>query len=238
MLPLFRRRQVWIPTVWSTLLLLTLVTLAVIWMAHHAYAFLAPTEPARGRDGTGARTLVVEGWLDAAELDQAIAATRRGRYRQVVVSGGPFDDWPDGQRFANYADRAADYLRRHGLDALPVAAVPAPASAQDRTYLSALVIRDWAARTGTTLEAIDLFSSGVHAYRSRIVFRMALGPDVEVGVIAARPLRFEADRWWTTSAGTKAVIGEALSVAWTRCCFWPAPHGSFSERWGIPEPAR
>lgn len=238
MLALFRRRHVWLPSVWGSLLLLMLVAAAGTWLARHAYGFLAPTELAHGRVGQGARTLVVEGWLDAGDLNQAVAAARRGRYERVVVSGGPLDDWPEGQRFANYADRAADYLRQHGLDALPVVAVAAPASAQDRTYLSALVVRDWAARTGTTLDAIDLFSSGVHAYRSRIVFRMALGPDVEVGVIAARPLRFDGDRWWTTSAGAKAVVGEALSVAWTRCCFWPAPHGSFSERWGVPEPAR
>ncbi|MEO8081711.1 MAG: hypothetical protein ABI641_14355, partial [Caldimonas sp.] len=146
------------------------------------------------------------------------------------------DTWAEGRRFATFAERAADYLRRHGLGDATLVAVPAPPSAQERTYLSAVVVRDWARSTGTRLGAIDLFSSGVHARRSLIVFRMAFGPEVEIGVLAAEPNEYDKTHWWTTSTGAKAVLGEAISVAWTRCCFWPAPHGTFAERWAIPEP--
>ena len=51
---------------------------------------------------------------------------------------------------------------------------------------------------------------------------MAFGPGVEVGVLAAPPRRYDVERWWLTSEGAKTVLGELLSLAWTKCCFWPA----------------
>ena len=109
-----------------------------------------------------------------------------------------------------------------------------PTSAQDRTFLSAVVVRDWLRRQGGTTDAVDLFSGGVHARRSRLVFRMAFGPEVDVGVFAAAPRRYALERWWTTSEGAKAVLGEAIGLAWTACCFAPPAPGSHEERAPVP----
>ncbi|MEO5696576.1 MAG: hypothetical protein ABIQ60_05505 [Burkholderiaceae bacterium] len=234
---LFRRRQVWVPTLWGALALLVLAAAALFALAFAANGFLAPTSPARGVDGSGARTLVVEGWIDATELAQAVARVEQGRYERVLTTGGPIEAWSDAGDWKTYAHRAAGHLRTHGVTSVPVLALPAPASKQDRTYLSAVMVRDWAQRSGVTLRAVDLFTAGVHARRSRLLYRMALGDAVEVGVIAADPQDFDARRWWTTSAGAKSTLGEALSLAWTHCCFWPASPGSHEERWAVP-PAR
>jgi hypothetical protein len=152
----------------------------------------------------------------------------------VVTSGGPIDSWHEGQTATNYAERAADYLNRHGLADAPAAAASAPASAQDRTFLSAVMVRDWAAREGLRPDAIDLYSAGVHARRSRMVYRLAFGPSVEIGVLAATPQRYDLDHWWRSSQGAKSVLDEALSLAWTACCFWPPEPGSHAERWARP----
>ncbi len=235
---LFRRRSVWLPTLTGALLILVVLVSAVVLWGRWIGGHLAASDPARGQDGAGAQLLVVEGWLSESELAAAVAAFRGGRYQRVVASGGPFEDWPEGRAFSSYAERAADYLRRHGLAEVGVVAVPAPASAQDRSYLSAVVVRDWAAAAGLRVDAVDVFSSGAHARRTRMVYRMAFGPGIEVGIVATRPSWYDPEHWWTTSAGAKTVIGEALSVAWTHCCFWPAVRGSFSEHWAVPEPGR
>jgi hypothetical protein len=231
---LFRRRQVWLPTIWGLLLLLVCATVAAVVLGQSAYRLMAPQAPARGSGGGGARTLVVEGWLDAAELRQAVAAARRGRYERVLTTGGPIDPEIDVGAWKNYAVRAAAILRADGLGEIPVIAVPAPASAQERTFLSAVMVRDWARQSGLTLGAIDLFSAGVHARRSWLAFRMALGDGVEVGVLAARPAGFDARRWWTSSMGAKVLLSEVLGLLWTKCCFWPGPPGSHDERWAVP----
>jgi hypothetical protein len=62
----------------------------------------------------------------------------------------------------------------------------------------------------------------------------ALGPEVEVGVLAARPTGFDAQRWWTNRMGAKSTLGGALSLGWTRCCFRPGASGSHDELWGVP----
>ena len=71
-------------------------------------------------------------------------------------------------------------------------------------------------------DSIDIFTAGVHARRSWMLYRSAMGRDVEVGVMAAKPTAFDAVHWWTSSTGTKSTMGEFLSVVWTGCCFWPA----------------
>ncbi|MEP6874907.1 MAG: ElyC/SanA/YdcF family protein [Burkholderiales bacterium] len=219
---LFRRRQVWLPTLWGALLMLAVAAALVVLVGLNAYDLLAPHQPARGPAGAGARTLVVEGWLEGDELRQAVAIARSGRYERVLTTGGPIDAWSDPLGWHNHARRAAAYLRDHGVDSVPVIAVETPPTLQDRTYHSAVQVRDWARRSGVELQAIDLFSVGVHMRRSRVLYRMALGDAVEVGAIPARPLLYDPQRWWGSSAGTKATMGETLSLAWTTCCFWPA----------------
>ena len=214
-------------------MLLLLLTALVFGCTRAAYGFLAPNEPAFTAQGEGARILVIEGWLDEPELAQAVVAYRRGRYAFVVTTGGPIESWLEFRAWRSYPERAASYLRTQGAD--PVVMAIAPASAQDRSFLSAVVFRDWARQAGVTLDAVDVFSGGAHARRSRLVYRMALGGEVPVGVMAARPKEYDPERWWTTSAGAKAVVGEALSLLWTKCCFWPAPPGSHEERWGTQQ---
>ena len=234
--PLLRRRTVWLPTLWGWLVILAGGVAAVVALAFAANAWLAPNQPALGADGAGARLLIVEGWLDEPDLDQAIAAFRRGHYERVVTTGGPIDAWNAWHPWRSFAERSATYLRLHGLADVRIDAVPAPASAQDRTFLSAVVVREWALRSGVTLRTVDLFSAGVHARRSHLLFRMAFGPGVTVGVLSSRPLDFDAEHWWRSSLGTKSVLGETLSLAWTTCCFWPPAAGSHAERWAVPKP--
>jgi hypothetical protein len=230
----FRRRQIWLPTWQGALLLVVVVAASGLIALRHLAGYLATSDPSTARDGRGASTLIVEGWLDEGGLDAAIALIDRGRYARVIASGGPIDGWREGQSWPTYAERAADYLRRHGVTSIPVVAVAAPESAQDRTFLSAVVVRDWLRSQGVTNEAVDLFSGGVHARRSRLVFQMAFGPEVAVGVLAAPPRRYALDRWWTTSEGVKAVLDETIGLAWTACCFVPPARDSHDERSPAP----
>ena len=231
---LFRRRQIWLPTWQGALLLVVVFATASLIALRHLASYLAANDPITTRDGRGASTLIVEGWLDEDGLDAAIAVIGRGRYERVIASGGPIDGWREGRSWPTYAERAADYLRRHGVASIPVVAVAAPESAQDRTFLSAVVVREWLRRQGGRIDAVDLFSGGVHARRSRLVFRMAFGSEVDVGVFAAAPRRYTLERWWTTSDGVKAVLDEAISLAWTACCFAPPESASHEERSPVP----
>ena len=224
---LFRRRQVWLPTLWGCLVLFVVAGVACVIIGRYMFVFLAQNDPE-----AQAKILVVEGWMTGDELDQAVVAFRKGSYERVVTTGGPIERWLNFTENSNYADWAASYLKTHGLEDADIFPVSAPASAQDRTFLSAVRVRDWAAKQRLELNAFDVFSAGPHARRSRMLYRMAFGSSVRVGVLSARPREYDEEHWWRTSSGAKTVITETISLLWTMCCFHPGPPGSHEEMWG------
>lgn len=211
---LVRRREVWLPTIWGWLALLLMGAATIVVVVRNLHSFLATNEP------TGARVLVIEGWLDHKQLDEAVAVFRAGRYERILTTGGPIYYWPENHGPATFAERAADHLKRHLPDA-SVTAVPAPDSMQDRTFLGAVAVREWAKRSGLNFEALDVFSEATHARRSRMLYRLAFGPKIKVGVFAVRSFEYDADAWWQTSYGAEEVVRQAIALLWVQCCFWP-----------------
>lgn len=220
---LYRKTQIWLPTIWGWLFLLTFIFALSVFGVRYIYTFLAPNDP------VNAHTLVVEGWLTPKELDQAIQTFKMGGYSRVVTTGGP-TEWPE-TRYGNYAAIAADYLAQHGIPRDLILVVPAPPSAQERTFLSAVMLRKSAQKSGLKLDTINLFSSGAHARRSRLLFRMALGPKVKVGVLSAKPENYNPKAWWRTSEGVESIFFQSIGLVWVKCCFWPGPPGSQQELW-------
>ena len=224
----FKHRRIWFPTLWGWLLLLALALVVCILVARNIYSFLAPYDP------VGAHVLVVEGWLAPEELDQAVQTFQAGKYARIVTTGGPILGWPVLHKDNNYASMAADYLAQHGVPRESITAVPTPASAQERTFLSAVVLRESAPQLGITLDALDLLSSGAHARRSRLLFQMAFGNKVRVGILAAKPAEYDADAWWRSSSGAEAIVFQTIGLVWVKCCFWPGSPGIQQELWAAP----
>lgn len=146
---LFRQCQVWLPTIWGWFLLLVLGFMVCMLVIRNIYSFLSPIDP------VGAHILVVEGWLAPDELDQAVQTFKKGGYQRVVTMGGPIVGWSELFVHSNYAQMAADYLAQHGLPSDRIVIVPTPASAQERTFLSAVVLRESAQKLEITLDVIN-----------------------------------------------------------------------------------
>ena len=222
---LFRQRQIWMPTISGWLFLLLIGVATMVLLTNNLYNFLAQNAP------VGARILVVEGWLTPSELEQAVQAFKNGKYERIVTTGGPVIGWPRVNSENDYAMLAADYLTHHGISRNLITAVPAPYSAQERTFLSAVMFRESVKQQGITLDTVDLYSAGPHARRSRLLFQMALGQKVRVGVLSARPSEFDPDAWWRTSTGVEQMFFQSFGFVWVKCCFWPGPPGSKKELW-------
>jgi len=224
---LFTKKTLWVPTLWGWLLLSALGIGIGTMLVRHAYPFLAPHAPAN------AKLLVVEGWMDPAELDQAVAFFRAGGYRRVITTGGPVPVSLSRQAKTSFAVLARDHFVQRGLPADSVTAVAAPASARDRTYLSAVSVREWLGRSGESIRAIDIVSEGAHSRRTRLLYRIAFGDAVDIGILPAIPQHFDPAAWWRSSTGTKTVLTEAIAWLWTVLFFDPGPHGSHEEMWAI-----
>lgn len=66
-----------------------------------------------------------------------------------------------------------------------------------------------------------------------INYQYAFHDQLEIGIIALPPTRYQLSHWWQTSDGLKAVIVETIGNVHTVCCFDPGEYGSHQEMWGV-----
>lgn len=187
--------------------------------------FLAKNDPIDGQ------VLIVEGWLDEYALLKAKTIFEQGKYQLLITSGGP-DTGQLNPDYASYAEKAAVFLVRQGLNKQLVKAVPAPASAQNRTFLSAVMVRDWLTREYPQINQFDVVSLGVHARRTQQLYQTAFNDTTSIGIYAVNTKRYRIDQWWKTTEGLKAVLAEVLGIGYNLCCFDPGEKHSHQERWG------
>jgi hypothetical protein len=212
---LFKRRELRVPTWQGWLVLATVLVLGIVVTGRSLYPFLALTSPVRGE------ILVVEGWAPDQVLIRALAEFRAHDYRLLVTAGGPLASGFFLSEYKDYAVLCAASLIKLGMDTTRLAVVPAPLADKDRTYVSALAIRDWLAVSGQAPSRIDVFTTGPHARRTRLLYTKALGDKITVGIIAADEYRYDPRQWWRTSNGVRTVLDETIAYLYARLLFWP-----------------
>jgi len=176
------------------------------------HGFLAPNH------ALGKEMLVIEGWLSDAALLEATKRANEDGYRFVVTTGGPLAQGGFLSAYQTYAELSFASLQKIGLSK-PVFPVPAPKVLKDRTYHSALALKDWLEAKHPEVRSFDLLSDGPHARRSRLLFSMAFGPEFEIGIISLPPESYDASRWWLSSAGVRTLIGETIAWLYARFVF-------------------
>ncbi len=206
----FQRRECLLPTWRGWLLLLFVVTALAVFSIREVYSFLAINDPV----ANGA--LVVEGWLPDYALQEAITEFKKGHHSRVFVTGGPLDSGAPLSEYKTFAELGAATLVRLGLDTNAVQAVPAPKVRLDRTYTSAVALKNWLVVNGIEETNFNIISLGPHSRRSRLLFAKALGGDYKVGIIAIENQDYDAKRWWTSSAGVRTMTDEIIAYAYTR----------------------
>ena len=215
-LGLLTRKERW-GLSWRGWLILSLATLsAAFFVLSNVYSFLAVTD--RG----DANVLVVEGWVHEYAIRAAVREFQNNRYKMVYTTGGPVNG--TGGYISDYQTEAsvgADLLTRNGLSNESVQMVASRVMNRDRTYSSAVALRNWFLEHNVHTREINVVTEDVHARRTRLLFQEALGRDIEVGIIAVPNPDYDADHWWRCSEGVRDVIGEAIAYAYAKLFFYP-----------------
>jgi hypothetical protein len=194
-----------------------LVLLAGRVLLLNIYPFLATTHR------VDARVLVVEGWVNAYACRAAVAEFKTGSYERVFTTGGPVSGSVSYTNDYNTsASVGAGRLRAAGLPPEVLQMAPSRVMTRDRTYASAVALRDWLRAHGLAGQNINILTEGVHARRSRLLFQEAFGRTVQVGIIAVPNPDYDAARWWRYSEGVRDVIGEGLAYIYARFIFAPS----------------
>ena len=212
---LFRQRLCWIPTWRGWLALLLMCVAAAIVMVRGGYDFLAVNDPCPGG------VLVIEGWAPDYALQETMLEFRRHPYAKLYVTGGPIEKGAPLCEYKTTAEFTVATLLRMGMTSNTVQAVPMPETRQDRTYTSALILKHWLRTQGGVPGQINLMTGGAHARRSRLMYEMAFGPEVQIGIVAIPNREFDPQRWWTSSAGVRTVLSELIAYGYARFVFHP-----------------
>lgn len=215
LLGLLHRRECLLPTRRGWLALLIAAALALVALGAGAYPFLAV------QDSVPGGVLIAEGWLPDYGLKEALAEFRSGSYSGLYVSGIPLDQGAILSEYRTFAELSAAVLLKLGADPQTLHAVPAPPVAQDRTFSTALALRDYLQSHGVRAEKVNIVSLGAHSRRTRLLYEKAFGPGVRVGIIAVPHRDFDPARWWRSSQGVRVVIDEIIAYLYGRCLFHP-----------------
>jgi uncharacterized SAM-binding protein YcdF (DUF218 family) len=169
--------------------------------------------------------LVVEGWIHEFAIREAVKEFRGGSYQRVFTTGGPITG--SGHYINDYhtsASVGADLLRKRGVPTEVVQMVPSRVMDRDRTYGSAVALRDWFREHDMNVNSLNVVTEDTHARRTRLLFQKALGRSVAVGIIAVPNPDYDAQRWWRYSEGLKDVISESFAYLYARFFFFaPEP---------------
>ena len=200
-----RRRLLWWSTRLGRICLFVLLTLPPMCWWFAGEAFLTLTD--RKQD---AQVLVVEGWIGLAGMRAASVEFQQGGYHHIVTTGGLTSArW--SERRWNYADMAQHELVSAGVAPERILVARATDADSQRTRASAVAVWRTLAAADVRPAAVNIFTLGVHARRSRLVFVKTASPDTQVGVIAWMPPEFAATPWWQSSERTKELVVETVS---------------------------
>jgi hypothetical protein len=166
--------------------------------------------------------LVVEGWVHRYSIRTGVEEFKTGSYQRVFTTGGPVEG---GEGYTNdyntSASVGAESLRNLGVPDDLVQMVPSHVVGRERTYSSAVALRDWFREHNTPVHSINVLTEDAHARRTLFLYQKAFGKNVAVGVIAVSNPNYDPTRWWRYSDGVREVIGESIAYIYARFFFWP-----------------
>jgi uncharacterized SAM-binding protein YcdF (DUF218 family) len=173
-------------------------------------------------DRVDTRILVVEGWIEGYALRAGAAEFKNGSYERVFTTGGPIIG--DGGYINDYhtlASVGADGLKKSGVPASLVQIVASHENGHDRTYQSAVALREWFHHHNLPIHAINVLTEDCHGRRTRLLFQMAFGDEVKVGIISVPNTDYDSAYWWRYSEGVRQVFSECMAYVYARVYFHP-----------------
>lgn len=213
---IFVRKERW-GLSWRGRLAVGAVVLLVGWLVLvEIHPFLAVTHR------ENASNLVVEGWVHQYSIRAAVEEFRTGHYDHIFVTGGPVEGSGGYSNDSNTeASVGTHLLRAAGIPNTCLQMVPSHVWNRNRTYYSAVALRDWLTAHHIQVKSINVLTEEAHARRTWLLFQEAFGENVRVGIISVPNPDYDAAHWWRYSDGVRDVIAETIAYIYAKFFFWP-----------------
>ena len=203
------RRERWALSPRGLLLVLLATIIIGITGIRTLYPFLAITQR------VPARILVLDGWLPTIDINKAAAIYLAGNYSQLLDVSSTYDFQAIDQDRGN-ANVVTHILVRDGIPPEQVKPIVFSGVKVERTFISAVAVKEWCNQHGVPLQSLDIATLGPHARRSRLLYEKALGGSVKVGVIALDDPAYDSLHWWRSSEGVREVLFEFVAYIYVR----------------------
>ena len=211
---LFRKRNCTRPTLlgWVIILLFLAVIFRLSLVA--VYYFLAVN------NSVNSKTLVLEGFAPTYVVKDALKYYKENEFDRLIVTGIPIVNYEFIAPYKNTALATMTAIRKFGFnDTVYIADIPTNILI-DRTYNTAVATKmlfdenNWP-------KNFDIYSVGVHARRSRMMFRKVFGSDYDIGIISHQDRTFDPNHWWRNSKGFRNVSNEFVATLYVMMFFHP-----------------
>jgi len=214
---ILRRKECW-GLSWRGWLLVTSAGLVAAYLAFlNIHPFLAVTHR------VNTNVLVVEGMIQQYAIRAGAEEFKNGSYERIFTTGGP--ESGNGGYVNDYytsASVAAESLKGFGIRDDVVQMVPSRVFARERTYSSAIALRDWFREHNLAIHSFNVLTQDCHARRTQLLYQKALGRNVTVGIIAVSNPDYDPKDWWRYSDGVREVIGESIAYIYAKFFFYPS----------------
>lgn len=198
------------------IILLIAILVLSLTIFYNIHSFLSPHKPIKD-----ARILVIDAWLSDREFNNAVEVFKAGNYARVIVPGSMMDRSLFFPGMKGSGDVASVILMYKGIPPDKITPLLVKHVRKDRTYQAALTTQKWLKENKISPSAINLFTSCTHSRRSWMLYKKAFKNDREVGIIPARPVGYDAKKWWKSSNGFRTVLDEAIAYLYARLFFHP-----------------
>jgi len=166
--------------------------------------------------------LVVEGWIPRYTIRGAADEFRSGAYDRLFTTGGP--EAGNGGYTNDYntaASVTAEILKKFGIPDDRVQMAPSHVIERERTYGSAIALRDWLREHNMPVRSMNVLTEGAHARRTRLLYQKAFGKNVAIGIISVPNPDYDPRNWWRYSDGVREVLGESIAYVYAKFFFYP-----------------
>src|SRR5262249_35597270 len=154
-------------------------------------------------------------WLPDYALEEAKKAFESHPYRLMIVTGVPIEQGYFISKEKNYAQLAAKTFGELGINSTSIVQIPCPEVPRNRTYSTARRVAAWLEHQPGD-EPVDVFTLGVHARRTWLLYGMVLEANHPAGIIAGEDRRYDRQLWWKTSSGVRTVTDEMIAYLYAK----------------------
>lgn len=214
-LGMFQRREKWVLSWRGRLVALFCLLVFAFCFIRWVHPFLAIT------DRVDTEYLVVEGWVPNYALEESLTEFKNGHYKMLFTVGTDPLTGVNIEPGDSTAFEAQKRLKWLGMDPDLMKAVPAHVKYRNRTFQSAVALREWVDENHVPMTSFNLVTLGEHARRSRLLFEEAFDGKAKVGIISVQNREYNPKRWWKYSEGVKQVIEEGVGYVYARFLFHP-----------------